>query len=130
MREERCWLSGDRWARQSRLAVSQNKQCLDAGEEISRKRNQKHYLIQKYGNHSMPRMRQVNQHRGSGVPSLRSSDARQNMILRRWLFLSLVSFTALSCFGTSLSFVGSGSFSIVGNTVVLQADKILNNEFS
>ena len=52
------------------------------------------------------------------------------MTLKRWLLPFFLSFISLNCLGTSLSFVGSGSFNIVGNTVVLQADKILNNEFS
>jgi hypothetical protein len=54
----------------------------------------------------------------------------QKIILHRGLLLFLSSFTVLNCFGTSLSFVGSGSFNVVGNTVVLQANEILNNEFS
>ena len=35
---------------------------------------------------------------------------------------------ALNCLGTDLGFVGSGSYNVVGNTVVLQANEILNNE--
>jgi hypothetical protein len=35
---------------------------------------------------------------------------------------------ASNCLGTSLSFVGTGSYNILGNTVVLSADKIQNND--
>src|SRR5829696_6195950 len=48
-----------------------------------------------------------------------------------WRCLWLIAFNliAVDCFGTSLSLVGSGSYSVVGNTVVLRADGIENNEF-
>ncbi|SRR6266446_3134683 len=48
---------------------------------------------------------------------------------RRWLWLILSNLVALNCFGASLSFVGTGYYNVSGNTVVLQADEILNNDF-
>src|SRR5437762_242747 len=36
--------------------------------------------------------------------------------------------TVSNCLSTSLSFIGNGSYSISGNTVVLRADRIQNNE--
>src|SRR5436190_9212972 len=47
----------------------------------------------------------------------------------RFCWLISLHLTAMSCLGTSLSFVGGGNYNVVGNTVVLQADKIQNNEF-
>jgi hypothetical protein len=49
-------------------------------------------------------------------------------MLRRWGWFVLLHLMALNCLGTSLSFVGNGYYSVVGNTVVLQADKLQNNE--
>jgi hypothetical protein len=51
-------------------------------------------------------------------------------MLRRWGWFVLLTLMALNCLGASLSFVGNGYYSVVGNTVVLQADKLQNNEFS
>ncbi len=49
--------------------------------------------------------------------------------LRSYFWLLFLSLMALNCLATSLSLVGSGSYDISGNTVVLRADKIQNNEF-
>src|SRR5437899_7289160 len=54
----------------------------------------------------------------------------QNIMLRRWGWFVLLTLMALNCLGTSLSFVGNGYYSVVGSTVILQADKLQNNEFS
>src|ERR1035441_10743946 len=47
---------------------------------------------------------------------------------RRWLWLIMFHLIALNCLGTDLSFVGSGSYNVVGNTVVLQANEILDRK--
>ncbi len=49
--------------------------------------------------------------------------------LRSYLWLLFLSLMALNCLATSLSLVGSGSYNISGNTVVLRADQAQNNEF-
>src|SRR5438445_6945675 len=48
---------------------------------------------------------------------------------RHWLWVILSNLVALNCFGANLSFVGTGYYNVSGNTVVLQADEILNNDF-
>jgi hypothetical protein len=47
---------------------------------------------------------------------------------RLWLWLIVLQLVASNCLGTSVSFVGSGFYNILGNTVVLSANEILNND--
>lgn len=66
-----------------------------------------------------------------GASQLLSHDVacdRNILTPRLWLWLIMVQLMASNCLGTSLSFVGSGSYSVSGNTVVLKADEILNNQ--
>src|SRR6266700_105732 len=49
--------------------------------------------------------------------------------LRLCPWLIVLQLFCQECFGTSLSLVGNGYYNVVGNTVVLSADKIQNNDF-
>ena len=46
-----------------------------------------------------------------------------------WIWLLLLLGPTGDCIATSLSFVGGGSYNVVGNTVVLRADRVDNNEY-
>lgn len=48
---------------------------------------------------------------------------------RSWFCLGLLLLMTSNSLGASLSFVGSGSYNVSGNTVVLKADEILNNDY-